>query len=278
MASHLNYIDRAFPWSKENEEIGNCAYFEQCPVKYDIRKLESFQGRCNSRLGRLLFDSTKKFQGETVKRWNDSIDDPSLSIYLGLLGIDEAASKECGAITLDLLLRAGVLVSTDKGSWELAENWESRRVYLYGDAKTIENVTKFVRDMQERRISYTTANIQSEVFLQALTVVMEAPGDWHSGMNMLQSIYNVYYPGFLDQFQGLLNWKRVTKEVRSCYFQASRLVTFVSDELMRFFLHQFIAERTTAPEDDNLRDSAFIAKVTMEFMSFLKSLKESDDQ
>ena len=71
-------------------------------------------------------------------------------------------------MTLDLLLRSGVLVEDEDGGWALAEDWETRRVYLYGDAKTIENMTKFVRDMQDRKISYSVANVQSEIFLQAL--------------------------------------------------------------------------------------------------------------
>ena len=86
-----------------------------------------------------------------------------------------------------------MLTQTAVGEWGLAENWHERRIYLYGDAKTVENMCKFVRDMQDRRISYTHANIQAEVFLQALSVVMEAPGDWHTGLNKLQSIYNLYH-------------------------------------------------------------------------------------
>ena len=131
-------------------------------------------------------------------------DKPTLSIYLGLIGIDEPASKECGVFTLDLLLRAGVLISHENGGWSLAEDWNTQRIYLFGDAKTIENMTKFVRDMQERKISYSMANMQAKIFLQALECVVEIPGDWHTGLNMLTSIYNMYYHGFLDQFQELL--------------------------------------------------------------------------
>ena len=161
------------------------------------------------------------------------IDEPTLSIYLGLLGIDEAASKECGAILLDLLLRAGVLLQDSDGTWSLAPDWETRRVYLFGDAKTVENVAKFARDMQLRKITYTEANLQADIFVKSLSVVMEIPGDWHASMSMLTSIHNLYYDGFLDCFQELLKWKRIHKDVRSCYFQAMRLTTFVHDELMR---------------------------------------------
>ena len=95
-------------------------------------------------------------------------------------------------------------------------------------------MTKFVRDMQDRKISYYVVSLQSEIFLQALEVVVEILGDWHTCLNMLTSIYSLYYAGFPDQFQALLGWKKVNKDVCPCYFQASCLVTFISDELMRF--------------------------------------------
>ena len=94
-----------------------------------------------------MISSVYRFESDTVRRWNPTRDEPTESIYLGLVGIDESASKECGAITLDLLLRAGVLVASSDGSWDLAPDWEERKIYLFGDAKTIENMTKFVRDM-----------------------------------------------------------------------------------------------------------------------------------
>ena len=77
-------------------------------------------------------------------------------------------------------------------------------MYFSGDVTTIENVTKFVRDMQGCRLSYSAANIQADVFLKALTQVMPFPGDWHTSLNMLTSIYKLYYDGFLDQFQSML--------------------------------------------------------------------------
>ena len=201
-----------------------------------------------------------------------------MSMYLGLLAMDEAASKECGAITLDLLLRAGVLLHEYDGSWALAEDYMSRRIYVYGGAKTIENIAKFVRDVQERQISFSEANMQSEIFLEALTCVRDLPGDWHTGLNTLTSIYNLYYVGFLDQFQDLLGWKKINKDVRSCYYGASRLVEFVSDELMRFFIHQFVSSRSIVGDDFALSDCQIICKMATEFSQFLKDQQDSDDK
>ena len=88
-------------------------YFENCPSQFDIPALRSFRDRIRSETSRELIQKAKCFQEWTVKKWNPHIQEPTLSIYLGLVAIDEAASKECGAITLDLLLRAGVLIESD---------------------------------------------------------------------------------------------------------------------------------------------------------------------
>ena len=122
--------------------------------------------------------------------------------------------------------------------------------------------------MQLRKITYTEANLQADIFVKSLSVVMEIPGDWHASMSMLTSIHNLYYDGFLDCFQELLKWKRIHKDVRSCYFQAMRLTTFVHDELMRFFIHQFVSSRIDHPSDATLNDTQIIGKVTSEFMEF----------
>ena len=166
------------------------------------------------------------------------------------------ASNSIGAH--DLLLRAGVLLQDDDRTCLLADDYESRRVYIYGDGKRIENMAKFVRDMQAQQISFTEANMQSEIFLKALTCVRDLLGDWHTGLNALTSIFNLYYVGFLNQFQDLLGWKKINKDVWSCYYQSSRLVECVSNELTRFFVHQFFLSRPIQPSDFALSDSALI--------------------
>ena len=95
---HLRMIDSAFSSPKDGVDV-----FDQCPADFNKPLLESFRSRCKGRDGRKLFDAARSFQVETVKRWNKEIDDPILSMYSGLLAIDESASKECGAITLIVL-------------------------------------------------------------------------------------------------------------------------------------------------------------------------------
>ena len=137
VARHIAYVNHAFPSISD----GNDNYFDECPDTFDKPSLETFRRRCLSSKALLLVNTARTFQKDTVKKWHPQVEDTSLTIYIGLVSIDEAASRECGVITLDLLLRAGVLVEGEDGSWELAEDWEQRRIYLFGDAKTIENMT-----------------------------------------------------------------------------------------------------------------------------------------
>ena len=89
-----------------------------------------------------MFNAAKSFTGLTVQRWNPHTKEQSLSIYLGLIGIDESVPKERGAITLDLLLWAGVLVEAQDGSWTLADDCDKYRIYIFDDAKLIEIMKK----------------------------------------------------------------------------------------------------------------------------------------
>ena len=94
---------------------------------------------------------------------------------------------------------------------------------------------------------------------------------------MAQSIYNYAYVGFLDQFQEPLGWKRINKDVSSYYFQATRLITFVFDKLIRYFSHQYIAERSVSDTEESLNNRGYIASVTMGFINYLRTLKTSKD-
>ena len=124
-------------------------------------------------------------------------------------------------------------------------------MYFVGDAKTIENVTKFVRDTQERRMSYSTANVQADVFLKAMSQVMPFPGDWYTGLNQLTSIYKLYYDGFLDQFQAMLGMQRIAKDVRSNYYSSVALIRLVNEGITSLFMHTFASINRCASQGDS---------------------------
>ena len=130
-------------------------------------------------------------QEKTAKKWKPNVDKPSESVFIGLVGIDELAGRTAGW-------------ERESIKWELADNYLERRINVVGDAKTVENMVNVVRDMQDRRITYSNASVQAEIFLKALSVVMTFRGNWHAGLNTAQFIFTYCYTGFLGEFQSLL--------------------------------------------------------------------------
>ena len=93
--------------------------------------------------------------------------------------------------------------------------------------------------------------------MKTMSVGMDMPGDWHTGLCIAQSIFNVCYTGVWDEFQDLLGWKRINSKVGTWYYQAICLITFVHDELLHFLTHQFVSQREPSygkkvPEADDM--------------------------
>ena len=96
LTKNLTFIQRAFPKPEDGE-----VSFDQCPLDFNADELTSFTTRCKSIYGMELSALARSFQKNTARQWHLDCDELSMSMYLGFLGIDEAAPKECGAITLD---------------------------------------------------------------------------------------------------------------------------------------------------------------------------------
>ena len=105
------------------------------PANHVKEKIISFSELCNLDGARLLFNACSNFQRVAVKKWNPYADEVTLSNYIGLVGIDEAASKECGALTLDMLVKFGILEKDGGGLWNLTRTTiRSSSVLLHRNA------------------------------------------------------------------------------------------------------------------------------------------------
>jgi len=96
IASHLQCVQLAFLAADNSDQ-----YFTQCPSSFDRTPLNNFTRCCNSKSGSKLFTAAKNFQRNTNIKWNENANEVTLTMFLGLIGIDESASKECGAITTE---------------------------------------------------------------------------------------------------------------------------------------------------------------------------------
>ena len=80
----------------------------------------------------------------------------------------------------------------------------------------------------------------ADVFEEALNTVMQLPGDWHTGLNMVQGIVKYFWIPLLAPIKDFLGWKRVNEKVASCYYQSTRLIKLINEELHRYLLHEFV--------------------------------------
>lgn len=140
----------------------------------------------------------------------------------------------------------------------------------------VENIAKFIRDITNRDVAYDESSKMADDFMNALSRVMQLPGDWHAGLAMLQSIYTLFWDGLLKPFKDVLQFKRITRDVRGCYFQASRLAGYLADEVMRAFVYEFAS--TYDSKEDSMDEKTYICKFAMDFCAFLHGLKDSDDE
>jgi len=251
---------------------------------FDNAKIDKMHKLVTSDGIKTFVDGAKTFHDKATKSWNDEVDEVTKQLLLGLCALPEESAKQCGAITLDQLFRVGILIENKDGTWRLADNWKERRVYLFGDCKTIENNAKFYRDLAAMPLTFDEASKQADIFMDAMSRVMQLPGDWHAGLAMLQAIYTLFYRGFLEPFKEALEWKRIYDTVSGCYFQACRLADIVADELYRVFLYEFCSKFESYDTSNMMSESEsesreeYMCRFAMEFNKFLDDLKSSEDE
>ena len=105
---------------------------------------------------------------------------------------------------------------------------------------------------------------------------MIIPGDWHAGLAMLQSIYTLFWTGFLEPIKEGLGWKRISKDVRGCYYQACCLANFVLHELLRVLMFECCCDREEYTTESNADD--FITDFTSDFQRFLLTAAKGNDE
>ena len=83
--------------------------------------------------------------------------------------------------------------------------------------------------------------MQAEIFLESCWSIMFLLGDWHTRMNMLHLVYKVFWTNIIGPMKLFLGWKRITKDVCGCYFQAARLVRYIHNSISTYLLQCFVS-------------------------------------
>ena len=213
-------MSRAFTCLFEYNEIGVNADHIRKFIKY-----------CYTEDSLHFFDAAYKLQQKAVLDWNATADNVMMSFNMGFVGIQEDSAAGAGSVVLDMLLKFGLLKYNNDNTWEVAADVNKRRLYSFGDRKSDENCSAFVLMLSHRPLTFEESSMQAEIFLESFQNIMFLPGDWHTGMNMLQSIYKVFWTNILSPIKSFLAWKQISKDVWGCYFQAAHLVRYIHNVL-----------------------------------------------
>ena len=113
-AKWLDDMDRGF--------CGKGQQLKQLKTVYTMGVYASIIGSVSKliddKLCKEVLDCAKSFQKDAVKHWNPHIGEDTMGSHVGLVAMDEGASAECGALSLDLLHKFGI-IAKDNGSWQL---------------------------------------------------------------------------------------------------------------------------------------------------------------
>ena len=126
-------------------------------------------------------------------------------------------------------------------------------------------------------------NATAECFTKALRRLMIIPGDWHAGLSMLQSIYNIFWDAFFEPFKVKSKWKNLGKDCAKNYFNCSKLVKMVYHELIGILMQTYVdghcdnLRLVFSDEEDDLSDANFLCYFASSFLVWLEDLTEGSD-
>jgi hypothetical protein len=175
--------------------------------------IATFNKFCSSKEANNFYSSVYKLQQQAILDWNATADSVTMSFKMGFVGICEDSAAGAGSVVLNMLLKFGLLKYNENELWELEENANKRQLYSFGDRKSNKNCTAFLSTFSHRPLTFEELSMQAEIFLETFHNIMFLPGDWHTRMNMLQTIYKEFWVDILNPMKTFLGWKCVSRDV-----------------------------------------------------------------
>ena len=137
--------------------------------------------------------------------------------------------------------------------------------------KTHECIEAFVSLAQDRALSIEDKSEFAKLVLDVFDHALFAPGDWHTGMNMLQAIFKIYWHMIIKHFKVWLKIDRLSKDVSKCYYEASKIVLFCNWEFSRYLWHHFISKNWDDYCSQNwlISDVNVVTQIAIDFYVFI---------
>ena len=200
--------------------------------------------------------------------------------------MDEDTTRQNGALALDLASKCGLLTKDATGKWVPGKDADVRRIYIVGDVKTTDLLEKCLYNLNHSPGMGEDFSqfIEKEVFKDTLSRLIIHPGDWHAGLTCLQTVYNIFWDDILCSVCKKLKWKRVGKDVRDCYFNASRLLRYTYHQLLKILMQNYISEQWPLlrsmfeVSNEDRSEENYFCFVSVNFGDWLEKLHTSSDE
>ena len=156
--------------------------------------------------------------------------DPARILHGKISVFDETTKQGASAPLLIQFMVQARLIERDESTrrFRLCPNWKQQALVVIGDGLSLDRIRQFFDDIKE--ITYGTVSsfkdtyLQSLVLNQALSRVVPVPGDLHTSFHQLDSIYQIFWGGFLQPICWRLGWKKVKgTDVTATYSQCRML-------------------------------------------------------
>ena len=208
--------------------------------------VQTLIGKLNSNRNHLgLYAKARIIQNKEVTQWFGDKDKVEIC-FLPTSKEDETTNLGCATVFLEILENAGLInierrpfetngVKSEKLQVTTIAGASHKWLYLIGDGLTHVRLKSFVNAINESLYSFEDDYEMRRVLSLALKQVVLGVGDLHGGgFAILNTIYTVFYGGYLQVFQTAMGWKRIKGgDVAKTYQQAGSLVDTVYTEVMR---------------------------------------------
>ena len=248
------------------------SHFNICPTKIKRKPLKEMCALVRRPTVQRLLQNARNFRRIEVDGWNERAKHVTQSLLLGVSGVDEKDAEGATAVLMELATVHGMITVDADNMISKTDVFNHKSMIMNGDRKTHECTESFQSLAADRNMSLEEKSRIAEITLDVFDRCLFAPGDWHTGMNMMQGLYNIYWHMILKHMKKWLKIARLSKDVRNCYFEASRLILFCNREFARYLWHDFISENYHKYRADLHRrdDVVVVTQIAVDFQSHLR--------
>ena len=152
-----------------------------------------------------LFELAKQFPSVMVRTWRGEPPVADL-LMLPVSVLDETTKVGASGIILDFMVLHGLLIwDVQDEMYKPADTWEDKWLFIVGDGLSIDRLFQFFDDVMAitdaKSSSFRAAYKQAISINQVLHRVVPINGDLHVRFHMLDSIFRLFYGGFLQCIQ-----------------------------------------------------------------------------